>query len=183
MATAPCHYQALFIVHSHNKLFIVSSCTKICSHTVYTTTLATVIPVSWLFLFELVNTLLWHPKIQMQKILLTSLVHRKPYLRAWIINTWQKKSLRLIASNFRSIQVFLSSTVQLQHWRSYCKVIKFQFINIWVLNQTQAIFTSNSLWILFRETQASVSPFKTQGKAFNGAISMFNRAILVKTWK
>jgi len=119
----------------------------------------------------------------MQKLTAYFLAHRKPYLRAWIIKTWQKKSLLLIASNCKSIQVFLRSRVHSQHWTFYCKLIKFQFFNIQVLNHAQAILTSSSLWILFRETQASVSPFNTQGKAFNGPISIFSRAILVKTWK
>jgi hypothetical protein len=54
---------------------------------------------------------------------------------------------------------------------------------MWVLNHAQAILTSNSLWILFRETQASVRSFNTKVKTFNASISMFTRKILVKTWK
>lgn len=33
------------------------------------------------------------------------------------------------------------------------------------------------------ETHASVNPFKTQGNAFSGAISIFIKATVVNTWE
>ena len=38
-------------------------------------------------------------------------------------------------------------------------------------------------WILLTDTQASINPLSTQGKAFSGEINMLNNATLVKTWQ
>lgn len=43
------------------------------------------------------------------------------------------------------------------------------------------LLTSNNFCIRFMDTHASVSPFSTQGKAFNGAINMLISATVVKT--
>lgn len=41
--------------------------------------------------------------------------------------------------------------------------------------------TSSSLCILFTDTHASIIPLSTQGNALSGLISIFSRAIPVKT--
>lgn len=50
-----------------------------------------------------------------------------------------------------------------------------------ILREIKSLFTFKSRWILLIETQASIIPFKTQGKAFKGLMSMLRRAMLVKT--